>query len=85
MQPHIEVVYHDSNEIPEEECVNTVISFKVNDKVYQYFQMDFDKALEKFKTILELEKNALFASKIHCVITKFKDNFFIDWKTVEKH
>lgn len=44
----VDVVHHDSNEEPEDDCINRAVSFKVGNKVYQYFQDEFEASFEKF-------------------------------------
>ena len=84
----VDVTHHDSNEEPEDLCVNKLVSFKVNGKVYHYFGQDIESAFNKFKSMLvgmsklgpvDLPDTAF------CVSTKFMADFSIDWAAIERH
>jgi len=49
----IDVTYQDSNEEPEIDWVNTIVSIKPGNKIYQYFNQNPKVALNKFKSMLE--------------------------------
>ncbi|KDN94653.1 hypothetical protein [Hydrogenovibrio marinus] len=86
-EPIFDVTYHDSNEEPEEDCVNTVISFKLGDKVFQYFNIELEQAISQFKAHYKLmhESGVVdLPNHVFCVVTKFKEAFFINWQTVQK-
>jgi len=84
----VDITYHDSNEEPENDCTNTVVSIKVGDKVYQYFNQESQKAFEKFKGMLiSMSKVSPIIHPGVCygVITKFNSEYFIDWSVIERN
>lgn len=77
----VHVTYHDSNEYPEESCVDKVVSFKAGDRIYQYFGMSAEEAIELFKReIYAHAKHHFFKlpNVVFCVITRFNKRFLID-------
>lgn len=82
---NVEVIYHDSDEDPEGMCTNTVISFKVGERLYQFHQISLEDAINKFKSqmLAYIRFNVGFVPDvIFCVVTKFNKEYFIDWQEI---
>ncbi|EMY6611249.1 hypothetical protein [Vibrio sp. SCSIO 43155] len=84
----VNVTNMDSNEEPESSCTNRLITFKVGDKLFNYFDQDPKVALDKFKgqicAMSELSLKEL-PEVAFCVIVLFKSDFFVDWSAIENH
>ena len=84
----VDITYHDSNEEPETDCKNKVISFKFNDVIYQYFNQSEESAFDKFKTMIKAMvalSPVKLPETVFCVVTKFNSQFFVDWAVIERH
>lgn len=83
----IDVTYQDSNEDPEIDCVNTIVSIKLGNKIYQYFNQDPKDALNKFKSMLEatIAFSPIQLPEVAFVlISKYKSDLVIDWDAIER-
>lgn len=84
----IDITHQDSNEEPEEECINRLVSIKMGEKIYNYFNQDVDSALSGFETTLQ-SMNKLgpldIPDVVFCLAIRFKSNFYIDWAAIERN
>ncbi len=80
----IDVTHHDSNEEPEESCTNKMVSFLVDGRVHQFLNVDSQKSADLMSARLSLQSN-IAPKEILCVITKFRESYFIDWPLIKRH
>jgi len=81
----LDITYHDSNKEPESECTNTLISFKTGGLTYQYFNQSIEHAISKLENDFRSYSGVTKLDVVFCVVTKFKNEFYIDWPTIERH
>ena len=81
----LDVTYHDSNEDPESECTNTLVSFKTGGLIHQYFNQSIEQAISKFENDIRSYSGVIKLEVVFCVVTKFKNEFYIDWPVIERH
>ena len=81
----LDITCHDSNEEPENECTNTLISFKTGGVIRQYFNQSVEEAISKFENDVRSYSGVNSLEVVFCVVTKFKKEFYIDWPAIERH
>ena len=80
----LDISHHDSNEDPESECTNTLVSFKTDGLIHQYFNQSVEQAISKFENDIRAYSGVMKLEVVFCVVTKFKDEFYIDWPVIER-